>query len=38
VVDLAELSPPHDNDGTIEIPLLDAFAQGFRLAFQAQAS
>ena len=38
VVDLAELSPPHDEDGRIEIPLLDAFAQGFRLAFQAQAS
>jgi len=38
VVDLAELSPPHDKDGRIEIPLLDAFAQGFRLAFQAQVS
>jgi hypothetical protein len=38
VVDLAELLPPCDQDGTIEIPLLDAFAQGFRVAFQAQAS
>jgi hypothetical protein len=38
VVDLAELSPPTDASGTIEIPLLDAFALGFRLAFQAQLS
>ena len=38
VVDLPELMPPHAQDGTIEIPLLDAFAQGFRLAFQAQVS
>jgi hypothetical protein len=37
VVDLSELSPPHDKGGMIEIPLLDAFAQGFRIAFQAQA-
>ena len=36
VVDLAELIPPHDKDGRIEIPLLDAFVEGFRLAFQAQ--
>lgn len=38
VVDLAELIPPHAKDGTIEIPLLDAFSHGFRLAFQAQTS
>ena len=38
VVDLAELCPLTTKDGTIEIPLLDAFSQGFRLAFLAQAS
>jgi hypothetical protein len=38
VVDLAELVPPHAKDGRIEVPLLEAFAQGFRLALQAQAN
>jgi hypothetical protein len=38
VVDLSELSPPQDKDGSIEIPLLDAFAQAFQFAFRAQVS
>ena len=38
VIDLPELIAPQAREGEIEIPLLDAFAQGFRLAFQAQAS
>lgn len=38
VVDLAELSPPQDKDGSVEIPLLEAFAQGFQFAFQAKVN
>jgi len=32
VVDLAELSPPTDKNGTIEIPLVDAFTEGYQRA------
>ncbi len=32
VVDLLEISPPQGKDGRIEIPLLEAFSQGFQLA------
>lgn|SRR5574341_1174186 len=38
VVDLPEILPPKETDGTVEIPLLEAFAQGFQLAFQARAN
>ncbi len=36
IVELAELLPPQDKDGTFDVSLLDAFAQGFLLAFQAR--
>jgi hypothetical protein len=38
VVDLPELSSPQGKEGAIEIPLLDAFAQGFRTAFQMRVN
>ena len=38
VVDLPELLAPHGEEGDIEIPLLDAFAQGFRLAIQMRVN
>jgi hypothetical protein len=38
VVDLQELVPPGEPDRAIEIPLLDAFAQGFEIAFQASVN
>jgi hypothetical protein len=38
VIDLPEISPPEGREGEVEIPLLDAFAQGFRLAFQASVN
>jgi hypothetical protein len=38
VVDLPELSSPQGKDEVIEIPLLDAFAQGFRTAFQTKVN
>lgn len=36
VVDLQELTPTSGRGGEIEIPLLDAFAQGFQTEFQAE--
>ncbi len=38
VVELQEMAPPEGRDGEVEIPLLDAFAEGFRTAFQARLS
>jgi hypothetical protein len=38
IVDLPELSSPQGKDEAIEIPLLDAFAQGFRTAFQTRVN
>ncbi len=38
VVDLPELLAPQREEGDIEIPLLDAFAQGFRLAIQMKVN
>ena len=38
VVDLPELTAPQGKEGAIEIPLLDAFAQGFRTAIQTRVN
>ena len=38
VVNLPEISPPHAKDDKVEVPLLDAFAQGFQLAFRARVN
>lgn len=38
VVALPELLTPQGREGEVEIPLLDAFAHGFRLAVQTQAN
>jgi hypothetical protein len=38
VVDLPELAAPQGSQETAQMPLLDAFAQGYHLAFQAQVS
>ncbi|MGA7193995.1 MAG: hypothetical protein WBW94_10210 [Anaerolineales bacterium] len=38
VVNLPEILPPQAKDNKVEIPLLDAFAQGFQFAFQARAN
>lgn len=38
VVDLQELVPPGGEEGAIEIPLLDAFAEGFEIAFLSNAN
>ena len=37
VVSLPEILPPQSEDGKVNIPLLDAFAQGFQLAFLAES-
>jgi len=34
IVSLEQLLPPQEKDGRIEVPLLEAFAQGFKLAYQ----
>ncbi len=38
VVDLIELTPDVEGNETIETPLLDAFVQGFRLAFSERVN
>ena len=38
VVDLPELSSPQAGEATAQVPLLDAFVQGFALAFRARVS
>jgi len=38
VVNLPELSPSPEKERNVEVPLLDAFAQGFKLAFQVRVN
>jgi hypothetical protein len=38
VMDLPEISPPPEKEGEVEIPLLDAFAHGFRVAFHTRVN
>jgi hypothetical protein len=38
VVNLAELSPPQDKEGAIEVPLLDAFTRAFQFTFQTRVN
>lgn len=38
VVDLPELHPSAEKEGKIEIPLLEAFAEGFKIAYKMRAN
>jgi len=38
VIAMPEILPPQSRDGKVEIPLLDAFAEGFLLAFRARVN
>ncbi len=38
LVDLREIKPPEERGGEVDVPLLDAFIQGFQDTFQAQVS
>ncbi len=38
VIELPELTPPQEKEEAIEIPLVDAFVEGFQQVFREQAN